>query len=126
VPDPVTPSRPDHAVPDERLLRCETRLFPDGAVVAIAGELDVSTVADVETELAAVADRGVRRLIVDLRDLEFIDSTGLRLLITWQRRGEDGGPFLSVVPGPPSIQRVLALAGLDTVLEFVAPETVDA
>jgi anti-sigma B factor antagonist len=126
VPDPVTPSAPARAVTVERLLRCETRVVADGVVVAITGELDLSTIADVETEVAGLPDLPGRRLIVDLRGLQFIDSTGLRLLIALQRRGADGGPLLSVVPGPPQIQRVFALAGLDALLEFVGPEAVDA
>ena len=125
VSDPATHAPAAQPSPDE-LLRCDARIASYGGVLALAGELDMSTVAEVDAQLAALCEQGVRRLVVDLRRLEFIDSTGLRLLVTWLRRGQDGGPPLAVVPGPSNVQRVLEIAGLDTVLDFVAPAEADA
>jgi anti-anti-sigma factor len=120
-------ANPARAIPLTPLLTCDARLAGDGAaVLALAGELDISTVADVEAELEALRERDVRRLTLDLRDVAFIDSTGLRLLVTLRHHGEDGGPPLSVVAGPPNVQRILEIAGLADVLDFVAPDQAHA
>lgn len=55
--------------------------FGEAAVVAITGELDLSTVPDLAAVLEALVSRGHRIISVDCRDLQFIDASGLRALI---------------------------------------------
>jgi anti-anti-sigma factor len=109
-----------HSVPaaSEPLLRCEIRPRDRSVVLAVTGELDMSTVPEVEAELTALRNSGVEHLVLDLHALGFIDSSGLRLLVTWARAVEAGGPRFSVVDGP-GVHRPLALAGLHDVLDML-------
>ena len=102
-----------------QLLRCQVSPAPGAAVVAPEGEMDLSNAHEIDAELQALRSVGFDHLVVDLRKLEFLDSTGLRLLVKWHRLAGDGGPRLSIVQGRPHVQRVLEIAGLDDLLHVV-------
>jgi len=90
------------------------------AVVVIRGELDLATAPDLETALSELQEAG-QDVAVDLRELEFIDSTGLRALVAAHARAEDSEQTFVIVrprPGAP-IERILAIAGVASVLELV-------
>jgi anti-sigma B factor antagonist len=86
-------------------------------VVAVSGELDLDTMVELNEVLAA--DNGLATTVVDLRGLTFIDSSGVSGLLAAARRARDAGGRLACMPGPPHIQRVFGLTGVDTVLEWV-------
>jgi anti-sigma B factor antagonist len=88
---------------------------PDRDLVVLrpAGELDLTTVPLVETELRALRDAGFDRVVVDLRDLAFVDSTGLALLLAWHA---EGGLTLELLPGPAHVMRVVELSGVSDVV----------
>jgi anti-anti-sigma factor len=105
----VLPQRPEFEV---------TVTSEDGVcVVAVSGELDLDTMTELSAALA-VAD-GVATTVVDLRGLTFIDSSGVSGVMAAARRARDAGSRLVCVPGPPPIQRIFELTGVDTVLEWV-------
>jgi anti-sigma B factor antagonist len=88
----------------------------DVAVVLAHGELDLATV---ET-LRAALDRVERaaRLVLDMRGLSFIDSTGLHMLVELHERAlRDGFELILVAPAPP-VDRPIRVCGLDAVLPF--------
>jgi len=95
----------------ERALVVEKR--PDGqrTVVAIAGEVDLATVDRVEH---AVADALVaaHEVALDLREVTFIDSTGLRLLVELDDLALAGGRSFTLLPGA-AVARLLELTGLE-------------
>lgn len=95
----------------------EMRTAHDGGadVVALAGELDLASAQAVERELGRLAHDGDRPLVVDLAELTFIDSTGVRLLLS-ATRARDGG--LVVRRPPPRVRRVLQLAGVEALLRI--------
>ena len=64
---------------------------------------------------------GFTRLVLDLRGVRFLDSTGLRMLLARHGRSTNDGVAFSVIPGPPVVQRVLEIAGVDGRLTY-APE----
>jgi anti-anti-sigma factor len=84
------------------------RSFRDGDrhVIALAGELDLATVKGVERELVHVEGTDARVIVLDLRELEFIDSSGLQVILMAHRRQASR---LVVVEGPQFIQRALGL-----------------
>jgi anti-sigma B factor antagonist len=93
----------------------------DTDVVSPAGEIDIATAPAVRDALAATV--GGRRLVLDLRGVQFMDTSGLQLLIEEQRRSRERGGAFAVVPGPARVQRLLDVAGLTSRLELVpAPE----
>lgn len=91
----------------------------DGAlVVAPHGDLDVASTPALTAALAGAAGDEV---LVDLRGVAFIDSSGVAgLLEAWRRSTESGGR-LRCVAGPPEVQRVFALVELDRALEWAEP-----
>jgi len=97
----------------------------DGLVhVALVGELDLSTVAKVQEELRRVEASSPATLVVDLSKLTFLDSTGLRCIVTADERARAEGRRIVIVRGPDAVQRVFAITRLEERLEMV--EDVDA
>ena len=90
----------------------ETRLRP-------VGELDMSTSPRLEAALEDASLPG-RRVIVDLRGLDFMDSTGLTLLTRWSLAAERDGFSLALVPGNGRIQRLFELTRLVAHFQFVS------
>ena len=66
------------------------------------------------------------RVVLDLRELEFIDSSGLRTLLTARRRAEQAGAEFSLVAGHPGLERTLEIAGVRKVFTWTAPEELAA
>lgn len=85
----------------------------DGAtVLAVSGELDLATSPALEEELARVNSTEATLLILDLSDLEFMDSTGLSVLVRAQQHSQEMGRRFGVVSGRPQVQRLLSLTGV--------------
>jgi anti-sigma B factor antagonist len=93
------------------------------AIVQPRGELDLVTVETLRAELDGV--KSTERLVLDLRGLSFLDSTGLRLLVTLHRRAQRDGLQLTVVAPAPPVDRAIQLCGLDQELPFVAAVDVE-
>jgi anti-sigma B factor antagonist len=93
------------------------RVEPAGertSIVAVAGELDLSTMTQVEGRL--FEELGARRdLIVDLTELSFIDSSGIGLLIQ-AFKAADGAPMHTVIAPGSQVERVFAIAGINRAL----------
>jgi anti-sigma B factor antagonist len=101
------------------------------AIVQPRGELDLATVetlrsaldeAIAETLSAALGgmEHGAR-LVLDLRGLSFIDSTGLHLLVALDQRAQRDGFQLTLLAPAAPIDRAIQLCGLDQSLPFAAP-----
>ncbi len=92
----------------------------DGLVhIALRGELDLSTVPKLEQELDQTAARRPPLIALDLRGLTFLDSTGLRLVVTADERAREDGRRLVIVRGPKTVSRVFSITRLDERLEIV-------
>jgi anti-anti-sigma factor len=92
------------------------------ARVRPVGELDLATVRDLEARLAELRGEGVRRVVLDLRELTFMDSTGLSLTMRWSIESARDGFDFAVVPGSRQIRRLFELTGMDGRLPFVQPD----
>jgi anti-sigma B factor antagonist len=89
----------------------------DVAIVQPRGELDVATVETLRAALGAIVNAG--RLVIDLRGLSFIDSTGLHLLVALHERAQRDGFQLTLLAPAAPIRRAIQLGGLDEALPFV-------
>jgi anti-sigma B factor antagonist len=85
-------------------------------VVAPCGEIDLTTSDHVRAALASAS--GPLR-VLDLREVSFLDTSGLRIIIEYQRLAESDGHGFAVVAGPPAVQRLFDIAGLTDRLEFL-------
>ena len=90
------------------------------ALIALTGELDLSGASALEQEIARLAARpDVERVILDLRGLEFLDSSGLRVVALAERLLGGGGRSLVLVRGNESVQRVFEITRMVERLHFV-------
>ena len=95
----------------------------DAAVVAVSGELDLRTSPELEKRLTRAFDAGAELVILDLRRIEFMDSTGLRVVLSAHRRAHETGRRFALVRGADQVERVLTLTGVRDLLTVVdAPE----
>ena len=104
-----------------KLFDVATSRRQDGSVsFALSGELDLSTLERLETALDASLDGKPELVVVDLRDLSFLDSSGLRAILALHASQQEQGGRLVLVRGPRRVHRVLELTRADQELELVA------
>jgi anti-sigma B factor antagonist len=87
-------------------------------VLTLSGELDLASAPALQQQLDAAHANGVPRVLVDLSGLEFLDSTGLQVLLYADRRLRENGQALSLRRGPSAIQRVFELTHMDSIFRF--------
>jgi len=97
-------------------LTLDTTLDGETAVIALGGELDMAGAAALEQELAPI---GAGTVVLDLSDLAFIDSSGLRAVVTASQRLQAAGRRFALVPGAAQVMRVFEITRMRERLEFV-------
>jgi anti-sigma B factor antagonist len=98
----------------------DTRIEDQLAVVTPRGELDVAGTPLLEDALAEVTgEPGLLAVVVDLSQLEFMDSSGLRAVVVADRRLRDEGLAFALVPGGEPVQRVFELTRMTERLTWV-------
>lgn len=85
-------------------------------VVTVAGEVDVFTAPTLDERLVALVDEGKVRLVVDLTGVEFLDSTGLGVLVKALKRTREHDGSLDLVATQERILKVFRITGLDAVM----------
>jgi anti-anti-sigma factor len=93
----------------------------EGARVRAIGELDLDAVPALAAEIAQLRQAGCPRVVIDLRELSFLDSSGLRLLLDSYAEARKDGHTIALIPGPRAVQRVFELTGTTGHLPFMAP-----
>jgi anti-anti-sigma factor len=100
----------------------EVRSDDRATVIAVRGELDLASAPALEEALNRAGDAG-GLVILDLRELEFMDSTGLGLLVRTNQRAAESGVRFALVKGRQQVQRLLSLTGVGERLTVVdSPE----
>ncbi len=89
------------------------------AVITVWGELDLATSPELERQLEQLGGEDTQLLVLDLRRLEFMDSTGLSIIVETHRRQTQSGRRLSLVRGSQQVQRLLDLTGVSQRLLLV-------
>lgn len=85
---------------------------PGDVRVAPAGEIDMATAGTLQEHIAAQLGGGCRRLVLDLHDVAFMDSTGVRLVLEFARAAQRDNWELAVVRMPPAVRRLFELSGV--------------
>lgn len=98
--------------------RIDVRDEPRGTVLELFGELDVASSPALEAELARFS--GSKLVVIDLRSLDFIDSTGLGVLVRTHQHAQEHGHDFGLVQGGGQVQRLLGLTGLSEQLPTAA------
>jgi anti-anti-sigma factor len=96
------------------------------AIVSPTGELDISGATVLETELERLTeDPELAAVVLDMRGLEFMDSSGLRLVVLADMRAREAGRRFSLVRGDETVHRVFEITRMSDRLDFVdSPEDV--
>ncbi len=81
-------------------------------VVRAAGELDVNTAPELREQLARLISEDTRRIVVDLADVSFVDSTALSVLVSALKRLRQADGDLELASPNPSVRRVFEITGL--------------
>jgi anti-sigma B factor antagonist len=89
---------------------------PEGAVVAVTGELDLATSPDLERAIERTPPDA--RLVIDLTACTFVDSSAIRVLAARAHEASGAGGTVAVVATDAGIRRTLEIAAMDTVLDL--------
>ena len=87
-------------------------------VVVPAGELDLSCVDALDDQVRELRAAGFDRITVDLRRLTFIDSTGLRILLSLRNDAKRRRQSLTLIRGPRTVQRVFELTATGPLFDW--------
>ena len=102
--------------PAEHAFSVEVEERRGGAVVTPRGELDLATQGELRAVLEEHASRGT--LTLDLRELRFLDTSGMRLILETAQAAERDGFRFAVVRGGPAVQRLFEIAGVSDLIPF--------
>jgi anti-anti-sigma factor len=91
------------------------------AVVRLAGELDVTGAPRLREALMTAIEGGDRHVVVDCSGLEFLDSTGLGVLVAARTRARAAGGSLLLTGAQPPLERLLAVTGVDGLFRLEPP-----
>ena len=113
----------DTRLPHQAAQPFRVDVHPERDVVRVApvGELDLATAELLEKQLHELRDAGFDRVVLDLRELTFIDSSGIRVVVAEHHFAEGAEHAFSLICGPPAVQRALEVCGL---LDLLHVETV--
>lgn len=103
----------------EAPLAIDERIDGDECLIALTGELDLSNSERLRERMEAARNSGVDRVVVDLSRLQFIDSTGLRILLRAEQASRTEAVTLRFVRAGGQVERVMKVAGIDGELSFV-------
>jgi anti-anti-sigma factor len=97
---------------------CELSEQDGSVLVTVQGAVDLATVVHVNTALAQAGALAAREIVLDLSDVLFLDSSGLRAILSADAEARAAGIGFEIIPGPPPVQRVFEIAGLEEHLHF--------
>jgi anti-sigma B factor antagonist len=97
-------------------IEIETRVVGGRTVLAVSGELDLESAAGLRSAVTAALDAGARELWIDLAGTEFMDSTGVHLLLDTQQRMRALGRRLAIICPHGPVRRVLEITRVDAAL----------
>jgi anti-sigma B factor antagonist len=107
-------------------LRIEALRGPNASLIRVQGELDLEECPELELVLREAEQTQAGRIILDLEQLTFIDSTGLETLLAASRRSAGNGDRLRVTRGRGHVARMFHLTGLDRTLPLTCAGSWDA
>lgn len=106
--------------------RTELEPHRETVLVAAEGELDVSSAGQLDAQLRELREAGFKRIVLDLRGVSFVDSSGLRTILDAHAASRTASVDFALIQGPMPVRRLFELTGTETALHFVKPGEIDA
>jgi anti-sigma B factor antagonist len=100
-------------------LRIDVRRAQDRVVLELHGELDLAAAPLLQDRIERESN-ATAAVVLDLDDLEFMDSAGLRVILAASERSTEHGRTLALTPGSTQVQRLLSITGLSGRLRTIA------
>jgi anti-sigma B factor antagonist len=94
----------------------------EGVVLELHGQLDLSSTAELERQLTTLVAEPPGRILIDLRNLDFMDSTGLAMLVRARQAAEEHGHKLCLRAGNHHVHRLFELTGLTDAFTFISDD----
>jgi anti-anti-sigma factor len=117
----VTTREPNPLTDDFEPFRIDVEPARESVRVAPVGELDIATVGKLEAEVVRLRETGFEQIILDLRGVRFLDSTGLRLVLELDAAARADGHELRVIRGADVVHRIFEVTQVVERLNFVEP-----
>ena len=104
-------------------LKFELHVEPERDAVRVCphGEVDLATTGAIREKFEGGSGLGFRRIALDLRDVTFLDSSGVRLVLELLESSRAAGWQFAVIEGPAAVQRILEVTGVQSRLPLIAP-----
>jgi anti-anti-sigma factor len=87
------------------------------SVVSVTGRIDSATARDFESELNDLTSKGKNNIVLDLGEVDFISSAGLRVLVTTRKAVRSAGGNLVLADPSERVKETLEIAGLDVLFD---------
>ena len=98
----------------------QERAAPETEVIAVGGEIDIFTAPDVRRAAVSAIDEGAKRIVLDLSQTTFLDSTGLGVIIGLSKRVRPAGGDVLIVNTDDGIARTFEITGLSEIFRIFA------
>jgi anti-anti-sigma factor len=100
-------------------LRIDVRSEPDRVVLGLYGELDLLGAPLLENAIEDVEGGAPAIIVLDLQDLQFVDSAGLRVILAAHERSQHQAWDFALTPGSEQVQRLFTIAGVGDHLRII-------
>ncbi len=100
-------------------LRIDVRSEQDRVVLCLHGELDLASAPLLQGEIESTQADDATLVVLDLDDLEFIDSTGLRIILAAHERSRERGQMLALTRGSQQVQRLMSITRVGEHLRII-------
>lgn len=117
---PGPPVAPQAAAPTPGAFAASVEVEGTVAQVTLTGELDIAAAPALSETLADLSARDLKRVVLDLRGLTFIDSSGLRAILRADDEARSNGHEFLLVRGTPAVQRVFEVTRMDQRLNILS------
>lgn len=101
-------------------LRIDARHLPGRVILSLAGELDMANAELLQQAIDSDDAQREAMIVLDLQQLQFIDSTGLRIILTALERCRERQQEFAITPGSQQVQRLLRVTGVADHLPTIA------
>jgi anti-sigma B factor antagonist len=101
--------------------RCDVFPERDRVRVALVGELDLATALQLDQAVRKLLRAGFEHVVLDLTDLAFLASSGLRVILRLQALSQESAFRFELKPGPPAVQRIFDLSDTRDLFSFTVP-----